>query len=282
MTEQYKQSLQNWRAYAPGVDEVMAPPPAPIEIEQAEPSPNSKQTQAGLIVIVFVNLLVTAIIVCVMLFDGTTASEALERGTRYFTITTPIYLIIITGSLVRILGRWARERTERQRIRAYERVMVVAFQWRQAVEANRTAELQAQALPSQLQRRIAALETELLEQRISAGGVQTPSGRNTFVTPYDNRSKAAFSEETEPPTDTTANEAMQWLNSLYDELGNVDRRKVNSDGRLKVRMIGSSRGPGSREAGRWLIQRGVIYKVPGGFALNLQHYRTRESLRNLF
>ncbi|MCC6454481.1 MAG: hypothetical protein IT328_06020 [Caldilineaceae bacterium] len=279
MTDPYKQQVQTWRAYAPGVDEVMSPPQAPIEIEAQEASPNSQQTQAGLIVIVSANLAMTAIIICAMLFDGRQVEAALQRGILYFALTTPLFLIIITGSLSKILGRWSREKTERQRIKAYERVMVVAFQWRQAVESNRAAELQAQALPTQLTRRIAALETELLERSVSAGGVQPPS---TFVSPHDNRSNAAFAAETEPQVDTTANEAISWASGLYNELGQADPTKVQADGRLKVRMIGSSRGPGSREAGLWLIQKGVIVKVPGGFALNMRHFRTRESLRNLF
>ena len=76
MTEQYKQQVQTWRAYAPGVDEVMSPPLAPIEMEAQEPSPNSQQTQAGLIVIVAANLAVTAIIILVMLYNNEQVKSA--------------------------------------------------------------------------------------------------------------------------------------------------------------------------------------------------------------
>lgn len=272
------QNNQNnqWRAYAPAIDEVMSPPPAPVEIETTEASPNSQQTQAGLIVIVSANLAMTAIIMTVLLLYGSDVEAVLQRGVLYFAITTPIYLIIITGSLAKILGRWAREKTERQRIKAYERVMVVAFQWRREVEANRAAEIQAQSLPTQLTRRIAALEEELLERRLSTDPLRNVA---TFVAPYDNTSKAAHADE--HAVDTTAQEAIAWLNDLYDELGNADRRKIRPDGRLRVRMLGSTRGPGSREAGRWLLDRGAILKVEGGFALNMRYFRTRENVRNL-
>lgn len=276
------QNNQNnqWRAYAPAIDEVMSPPPAPVEIETPDASPNSQQTQAGLIVIVSANLAMTAIIMTVLLLYGSDVEAVLQRGVLYFGITTPAYLVIITGSLAKILGRWAREKTERQRIKAYERVMVVAFQWRREVEANRAAEIQAQSLPTQLTRRIAALEEELLERRLSVDPLRNVS---TFVTPYDNRSQAAHADapRVAPAVDTTAQEAIAWLNDLYDELGNADRRKVRPDGRLRVRMLGSTRGPGSRDAGRWLIDRGAILKVEGGFALNMRYFRTRENVRNL-
>jgi hypothetical protein len=276
MTEQYRstqQAIQAWRN-VPVVDEVVPLPPPP----DVPSKPAIVEANLGF-VITIANLLITAIIITAMMLDGTQAKNAIVAGSIYFAVTMTSFALVITGTLSAIVAALARERTERQRIKAYRVLGELAIQWRQAVEANRTAELQAQAMPIQLQKRIAALETELLEQRVAADPLRRVS---TFVSPYDNRSKAAFAEEVEPPVDTTANEAIGWASGLYNELGQADPAKVQADGRLKMRMIGSSRGPGSREAGLWLVHKGVIVKVPGGFALNMRHFRTRESLRNLF
>lgn len=279
---EYKQGAglpQTWQTYVPALEEVQPPPPPPMAIEYEQPEqPNAQQTQAGLIVIVAANLLVTAIIICVMLFDGSKASDALERGTRYFAVTTPLYLIIITGTLTRVVARMARESTERQRIKSYERVMVTALEWRKAIEANHALYLQAQALPSDFGRRLAQLEHESLERGI-AGGVQTPS---TFVAPYDNRSQAAHAPET---PDSTAQEALMWARGLYGDNGAPDPRQVHVSGEkagwLKGRMLGSKRGVGSKEAGLWLLQHKVILRAPGGYLLNLERFPRRESLRLL-
>lgn len=271
---------QTWPAYVSPFDDTTPPPPVAIEYEPPE-SPNAQQTQAGLIVIVAANLLVTAIIICVMLFDGDRAADALARGTRYFAVTTPLYLLIITGTLTKVVARVMREWTERQRIKSYERVMVTALEWRQAIEANHALQLQAQALPADLSRRLAQLEHDALERSI-AGGVQ---GGNTFVAPYDNRSQAAFAASDVP--DSTAAEALAWARGLYGVDGLPDARQVQmtgeaaSWGRLRVKMLGSKRGGGTREAGLWLLQRRIVVRVPGGYRLNLERFPRRETLRNL-
>lgn len=53
------------------------------------------------------------------------------------------------------------------------------------------------------------------------------------------------------------------------------------DGRLSGRMIGSKRGSGSRDAGRWLLKERIIERVSGGYRLNLRDYPNRDSLRHL-
>jgi hypothetical protein len=262
-----------WPSFVPALDDVLDPPPA----ANTTTKPTQRHDISLGFVVTVANVLVTAIIVIGMLVDGRQASSAIITGSAYFAITTALYMFIDTGALATILSAWQREKTERYRVRAYRELGELAIGWRVRIEENRAAELQAQALPTQLARRVATLETEMLEQRVHVDPVQ---GAPSFVTPYDNRSKAAHAE-TGPQVDTTANEAIAWLNDLYDDIGEVDRSKVNSDGRLKVRMIGSSRGPGTREAGLWLIDKGVITKVPGGFSLNMRYFRTREGVRTL-
>jgi len=113
--------------------------------------------------------------------------------------------------------------------------------------------------------------------------VQTPSA---FVAPYDNRSTAAFAQEVQPSTDTTAIEALAWVRGLYlDTTGLPDSAQVQTSGEkegwLKVRMIGSKRGTGSKEAGLWLLHRKVILRAAGGYKLNTKVFPRRESLRVL-
>lgn len=278
MTEPYKhtqQAIQSWRN-VPVVDEIAPLPPPPPE---APSKPIPVETNLGFIV-TSANLLITGIIITAMMVDGTQAKNAIIVGALYFAITMASFALVVTGTLSTIVAALAKERTERQRIDAYQALGEQAIEWRREVEANRAAEIQAQSLPTQLTRRIAALEEELLERRLSTDPLRNVA---TFVAPYDNRSQAAHADapRVAPAVDTTAQEAIAWLNDLYDELGNADRRKVRPDGRLRVRMLGSTRGPGSRDAGRWLIDRGAILKVEGGFALNMRYFRTRENVRNL-
>lgn len=266
------------KSYVSALDDFTPPPP----VVEVQAQPVTVETNLGF-VLTIANLAVTAIIVIAMMIDGTQAKTAIIAGCGYFAVTMTGFALVTTGTFGAVLNGWQRERTERKRVEAYRELGVLAIEWRQAVEANRALELQAQAAPLQLTRRIAALETELLERQVNAGGVQPPS---TFVTPYDNRNHAAFAEM--PTVDTTAQEAVAWLSGLYNDVGQPDPRKIQMSGdsaalgRLKVRMLGSKRGTGSKEAGLWLLQQGAVRKVEGGYQLNLKHYPMRESLRNLF
>lgn len=263
------------------VDEFVPPPPY-AETQQPQ-QPIVSNATIGAIAI-SANVAVTVVIVVAMLFGGARADLAILRGILYFGISTPLFLLIVTGGLVAVINSWQHQTTERRRIDAHETTVMAAIEWRRDIEANRAAELQAQAMPQQLTRRIAALESELLTRQIAVDPLHAP---RTFVTAFDNRSGAAFADEVEPAQDSSANEAVAWASQLYNELGQPDPKKIQltgdpaSIGRLRVKMLGSKRGSGSREAGLWLLRQGIAHKVAGGYCLNLKHYPTRESLRGL-
>jgi hypothetical protein len=254
--------------YVAALEEV-TPPPAMAERTSPPSQTVVSDSTIGLVVI-SANLFFTVILMAGMSWFGAPALQSILIGGIYFCASTPFYLLIITGALTAIANVAQQECTERQRIAAYERVMHTAFEWRMMVEQNRTAELQAQAMPLQLTQRIAMLETRLLEQQVGTGGVQPP----TFVAPYANHN-------------TTASEAVAWASNLYDDMGKPDKDKVQltgdeaSIGRLKVRMLSSKRGTGSNEAGLFLLQNRVIQRVQGGYMLNLKHFPHREALRQI-
>lgn len=264
--------------YVSALDEISPPPPT-IEVSRNQPA--TVETNLGF-VLTIANLLITGIIITAMMLDGTQVLAAIIAGSVYFAVTMIFFTLLVTGSLTMILADLSRERAEHHRIDAYENLGEQAIQWRISVERNRHLELTQQALPQQLTRRIAALETELLEQ----GTRRPPAHPPTYVTPYDNIGKAAFADEG-PQVDSTAQEAVAWLSGLYNDLGQPDHKKVQlvgdaaSLGRLRVRMLGSKRGQGSREAGLWLLNQGVVKKVAGGYQVQLHHFPSRESLRNL-
>jgi len=261
--------------------EDLAPPPAQVEMQHVAPHPVI-ETNLGFVLTV-ANLLITAIIITAMMLDGTQAMSAIIAGSIYFAVTMTGFSLVVTGALSAIVASTAHERTERQRIESYEVLGALAIEWRRDVERNRTIEMQAQAMPMQLTRRIAALETELLQRAIAVDPLHTP---HTFVTAYSNVSTAAHSDMG-PQVDTSAQEAVAWLSSLYNDLGGPDPKKLQlvgeptSIGRLRVRMLGSNRGGGTREAGLFLLHNGAIKKVAGGYQLQLSAFPHRESLRNL-
>jgi hypothetical protein len=273
-----RQRQESRYSFVPAIDDILAPPPPAVE-------PESKVTQVhdgGLgFVVVSANVLVTAIIIIGMLVEGQQASRAIVVGAVYFASTTVIYAFIHTGALSAIIGVWQHERTERVRIQAYASVAEMAIGWRIRVEENRTLELQMQATPGDMARRLAQVENELMDHRLAA---DPPQGVSTYVAPYDNRSRGAFAEAAQP--DTTAQEALAWARTLYlDSTGLPDPDRVQTSGEqegwLKGRMLGSKRGTGSKEAGLWLLHHKIILRAAGGYKLNTQHYPRRESLRNL-
>jgi len=261
--------------------EDLAPPPAHVEMQHVAPHPVI-ETNLGF-VLTIANLLITAIIITAMMLDGTQAMNAIIAGSIYFAVTMTGFSLVVTGALSAIVASTAHERTERQRIESYEVLGALAIEWRRDVERNRTIEMQAQAMPMQLTRRIAALETELLQRAIAVDPLHTP---HTFVTAYSNVSTAAHSD-IGPQADSSAQEAVAWASQLFSDTGLPDPKKlqlvgeVNDLGRLRIKVIGSKRGGGSREAGLFLLHHGAIQKVTGGFRFNLKHYPSREALRNL-
>lgn len=261
MTHDSRDSRQ-YGNFITAADDILTPPPPPIH---TDPEPAPQNIQAGLIIVVSANLAVMTVVITVMLAGGAEPMRAIIAGIAYFTITSPLYLVIVTGALSAIIAVCQREKTERIRIGAYADIAELAITWRLRIEDNRAIELQAAALPADLSRRLALLE----EERTPPAHPVQP---NTFVT--------AYAQE-----DATAQEARRWAEDLYLPNGRPDPSKVVAEGDkrgwLRIRMLGSKRGGGSREAGLWLLHRKVILRVTGGYCLNLTSYPTRESLRTL-
>lgn len=222
-------------------------PPPPAVYEEPAPHVTDQQTQAALITVTVANVAMSLIIIVAMVLDGSKAGRAIIAGAFYFLASTVTFSFIITGSLTAIMGRWARETTERRRIDAYESLGELMLEWRMMQEIG------------------------LGERRGSTEGVRrlSPLGDSpNYVTPYLEGEQAAV-------------EAMRFAVALYGADGRPDRRKVQADGRLAVRMIGSKRGGGSRESGLWLLRQGVIVRVRKGYALDLLKFPTVESVRRL-
>ncbi len=270
-----------YRNYVPALDDVLAPPPDPLP--DAPRVHNEVRAEAAWLVVISANILVTAIIIAGMLIDGTATRRAILSGVLYFAPTTIVFVLALTGTLTDIVRGRQREITERIRIDAYADLAEQALQWRVLVEENRRLELQREAMPADLQRRLAAVEYDLLQRSLPAPGPQTPG--STFVTPYDNRKRGAFAEETQPSHDTTAAEAIKWVSDeLYTDTGAINHKRVllTGDARgmiVNTKVIGAKRGPGTKEALRWLLDRRVLRKIPGGYALNVDMVPRREDLR---
>jgi hypothetical protein len=227
------------------VDE-FAPPPPYVETAQPQQTIVSDATIGT--IVVSANLAVTILIIAFMLIEGTQAGSAVQRGILYFGLSTPIFLLIITGGLVAMINGWQHETTERRRIDAYERVMQTGFEWRLAVEETR--------------------QLELLGRRPREGDVQRVSPLNTFVPAI-------------PSGEEAQAEGIRFAMSLYATNGTPDPKRLHPDGRLSGRMLGSKRGSGSRDAGLWLLREGIIKRVRGGYALDISRYPNRDSLRHL-
>lgn len=252
--------------YVSALDDILTPPPAPLP--EAASVASGIRADTAWLVLLSANILVTIIIIAAMLIDGSTTRAAIAYGVIYFAPTTTIFVLALTGTLTDIVRSGQREKTERQRIDAYTTLAEKALDWRLAVESNRQLELQR---PAQL---------EMRRTHLSADPVQTP----TFVPPYDNRPKGAFAAEVQP-IDTTAEEALGFARGLYLDSGKPNPNRVwltekpESHGRLRGNMVGSKRGEGSNEARLWLLHRRIIVKKPGGYALNLTLFPTRDDLR---
>lgn len=284
MTDSYRdthQSVQSWRSIPVEGDNILSMPSR----DTTRPEPTPQNIQTGLLIVVTANLAVMVIVIGGMLWGGAEPVKSIVSGVVYFTLTSPFYLAIVTGVLTAVVGRHEAEVTERYRIQAYTQVAGQTIGWRLRVEENHALELQAHGLPADLPRRLAQLEDRLFAQQLSAEGVQTPTATSSFVAPYDNRSTAAFAQETQPAIDTTASEALAWVRGLYLDTGLPDPAQVQTSGDktgwLKVRMLGSKRGTGSKEAGLWLLHRKVILRAAGGYRLNVELFPRRESLRAL-
>jgi len=242
------------------------------------------QAENAWFVLTFANVLVATIIVAGMLVDGSTTGRAILYGSLYFFFTMTIFVLALTGTLTDIVRGRQREITERERIAAYADLGEQAIRWRVKVEDNRRAEIMRDALPADMDKRLARVERRLLDVvdgRGDAEGVQP----DTWVTPYDNRGRGAFAAQTQPAQDTTRDEALRWARGLYlRETGDPDPRAVwltnkpDSHGRLRGQMIGSARGDGSNEARLWLLDREIVVATRGGYMLNLDQYPRLDTL----
>lgn len=268
-------------SYVPAVpDDVLAPPPAPLP--DAPLVRDSVRAENAWFVLTFANVLVATIIVAGMLVDGSTTGRAILYGSLYFFFTMTIFVLALTGTLTDIVRGRQREITERERIAAYADLGEQAIRWRVKVEDNRRREIERDSLPSTLARRLTQLEAKLDELgEGDAEGMQPPS----YVSAYDNRGQAAFAQELHP-ADTTRDEAVAWARKLYNDLGEPHPHYVQLSGKESARgriqhteIIGSARGAGSAEARLWLLQRRVLLKRPGYYALNLKDFPTERELR---
>lgn len=269
-----------YRNYVPALDDVLSPPPEPA----TEPPlvRNSVSSEAAWFISTLSIVLMTVVLIVSMLVDGSTAKEAVHQGVKFFLGAIALVTVVLSGTLTDMWRGYQHEKTERQRINAYADLGEQALEWRMKVEDNRRLELERDALPATLSRRLAQLETHLLEHSLDAA----PPQGTTWVAPYDNRKGGAFAAETQPAHDTTAQEAIRWVAAnLYNDAGAPNAKTLwltnrpESHGRIRIPVIGSKRGEGSADALRWLRDKRVLVKVPGGYALNLQLCPTRDDLR---
>ena len=237
--------LTEYKNYISALDEVAPPPPQYVDVQHNRPA--TVESNLGL-VITLANLMLAAIIVIAMLLDGTQVMLAIITGAVYFAVTMIFFTLLVTGSLTMILADLSKERTEHHRIDAYQELGEQAIQWRLAVEETR--------------------QIELLGRRGSTEGVQPPGQLQSYVPPFADGERAQV-------------EGVRFAMSLYDTQGRPDSARVHSDGRLRGRMLGSKRGTGSPEAGRWLLRAGIVKRVRGGYALDLERFPNRDSLRHL-
>lgn len=237
------------RSIVSPLDEVAPmPPPFPYATSvEVQSQPATVETNLGLVLTV-ANLAVTAILITGMLINGSQVQSAILVGGAYFAGTTTAFVFVITGALTAMLNGWQHEKTERQRIQAYRELGELAIEWRLAVEETRQMELEGRRPPTEAVQRISPL--------------------NSYVAPFADGEQAQV-------------EGVHFAMTLYDTLGKPDPTRLHPDGRLRGRMIGSKRGSGSREAGRWLLREGIIKRVQGGYALQLDKYPTRDTLRHL-
>lgn len=230
--------------YASTLDE-LAPPPPYVDMRPA--ATPTVETNLGL-VLTLANLMVTAIIVIAMMLDGAQAQNAIIYGALYFALTMGGFALVVTGALSSIINGWQVQRTERLRVEAWRELGELGIEWRLAVEETR--------------------QIELLGRRGSAQPSQGVSAISNYVPAIADGEQAQ-------------QEGVRFAMGLYDTHGRPDAKRVHGDGRLRGRMIGSKRGSGSREAGRWLLRAGIIKRVRGGYALDIARYPARDSLRHL-
>lgn len=224
---------------------VVVLPPSPTTLE-GEPAPQN--IQAALIIVVSANFAVMTTVIIILLFSGVPPLPTILGGIGYYMLTTPLYTAMVTGVITTMYSRREREKTERIRIEAWREIAEHGFEWRLAVEQTR--------------------QLELMGRRGGAHPAQRVSPLNSFVPAIEAGEEAQ-------------QEAVRFAMGLYATNGKPDPKKLHPDGRLAGRMIGSKRGAGSRDAGRWLLKERIIERVSGGYRLRIDSYPTRDSLKHL-
>jgi hypothetical protein len=239
---EYTQKRVNMQ-YPAVYDDVVVLPPSPTPLE-GEPAPQN--IQAGLLIVVSANFMVMGIVMGGMWAGGMNPVAIILSGIGYYTLSTPIYLALVTNVVTNMYSRHERETTERIRIEAWREIAERAFEWKIAIEETR--------------------QLELVGRRGATGAAQRVSPLNTFV--------PAIADHEEAQSEGT-----RFAMSLYGTMGTPENKRVHADGRLKIKMCGSKRGAGSRDAGRWLLREGIIQRVAGGYRLNIEKFPTRDSLQ---
>lgn len=242
MTDYTRKSVS--MQYPAVIDDVVILPPSPERLD-AEPTPQN--IQAGLLVVMSANLAVMVIVMGGLWAGGMEPLTIILSGIGYFTFTTPFYLALVTNVVTNMYSRHERETTERLKIEAWRELGAMHMDVKLAVEETR--------------------QLELVGRRPPTGGAQRISPLNTYVPAI------AQGEEAQQ-------EGVRFAMSLFDTRGNPDGKRLHPDGRLKIKMCGSKRGAGSRDAGRWLLKERIIERVAGGYRLNLRDYPHRDSLKH--
>lgn len=273
----YKQS-----SYVPALPPEIVPPPPQPSAEPPLVRDSIDSTGAWFVVTLSISLF-TIITIVAMLVDGTAGRAAVAAGVKIFLGAMGLVVFVLSGTLTDIVRGWQREKTERHRIDAYADLGEKHLDWRLAVERNRQAELERDALPADLKRRLGEVERALLEARDGRGDTEGLQP-DTYVAPYDNRARGPLAPANQ--TDTTADEALRWAKKLYrDDTGDPDGEMVwltgkeSSHGKLRCKMLGSARDKTGSDAARlWLLDREIIIAKRIGYCLNLDRYPRRDTL----
>lgn len=110
------------------------------------------------------------------------------------------------------------------------------------------------------------LEAQAKQPQVIREGVRTPSAQN-YVPPH---------------TPDAIAEAIAWAEGLYDAGGNLDRRKLHPNGKVKGVIVGSKRDKhGTEAAQQYLVSRGFLAMKEGGGYINIRRYPTTVELSQL-
>ncbi len=176
------------------------------------------------------NILVAIILVAAMYYDSHSATVAVLSGVAYFSLSTTMALLTLSGSLTHIVTNGQREKTIRLRDKN--------------LYSLQAAQLQVSLVPP--------VQIPRMEPARPPALPQAPN----FV--------AAHAE----PDDGTRREAAAWLLQLYGADGSPDPKKVlmksekERPGRVRIAAP-------SAPAKQLLLDRYILHDLGNGFRLNL-------------